>query len=153
MMPLWRPARSAVDPSVDGDELQRDNCGLGILGCPISVPATAGQDLEVLVMTNHTDPYPERVLALEAEGMTTSDAQAVADAELMGAKSMRRKARRSTVAAPKKRGPRECSCGCGEMTKGGAYRPGHDARHHAALKAAGKKPKLIGAKRGPRAVG
>jgi len=28
----------------------------------------------------------------------------------------------------------ECQCGCGEHTKGGRYRPGHDARHHAALK-------------------
>jgi hypothetical protein len=28
----------------------------------------------------------------------------------------------------------ECQCGCGERTKGGKYRPGHDARHHAALK-------------------
>jgi hypothetical protein len=29
--------------------------------------------------------------------------------------------------------PRECKCGCGEMTKGGLFRPGHDARYHAAL--------------------
>lgn len=127
-------------------------------------------------MTDHTDPYPERVLALEAEGMTTSDAQAVADAELMGAKPMRRKGTRRTAphkvaegkarslvqrtkaATPKKSGPRECACGCGEMTKGGVYRPGHDARHHAALKAAGKKPTLITSpakreKTRPRAVG
>lgn len=107
-------------------------------------------------MTDHTDPYPERVIALEAEGMTTSDAQAVADAELMGAKLMRRKgghrtsaekvaegevrrnAQRTKVATPKQHGPHECACGCGEMTKGGTYRPGHDARHHAALKAAGQ---------------
>ena len=43
--------------------------------------------LEALTTTDH-NPYPERVLALEAEGITTSDAQAVADAELMGAKPM-----------------------------------------------------------------
>ncbi|WP_018178759.1 hypothetical protein [Jongsikchunia kroppenstedtii] len=28
-----------------------------------------------------------------------------------------------------KRTPQECRCGCGEMTGGGNYRPGHDARH------------------------
>lgn len=32
----------------------------------------------------------------------------------------------------------ECLCGCGERTKGGRFRPGHDARYHAAQKAAGK---------------
>jgi len=33
--------------------------------------------------------------------------------------------------------PKECKCGCGEMTKGGTYRPGHDAKHMSAvLKAA-----------------
>lgn len=26
--------------------------------------------------------------------------------------------------------PRQCSCGCGEMTKGGLWRPGHDSRAH-----------------------
>lgn len=26
--------------------------------------------------------------------------------------------------------PRQCTCGCGLMTKGGRYVPGHDARHH-----------------------
>ena len=32
--------------------------------------------------------------------------------------------------APKKvKTPIECRCGCGEMTGGGNYRPGHDARH------------------------
>lgn len=31
----------------------------------------------------------------------------------------------------------ECLCGCGERTKGGRFRPGHDARYHAAQKKAG----------------
>lgn len=26
--------------------------------------------------------------------------------------------------------PKECECGCGEWTKGGRFRPGHDARMH-----------------------
>jgi hypothetical protein len=29
---------------------------------------------------------------------------------------------------------RVCQCGCGEVTKGGRFRPGHDARYHAARK-------------------
>ena len=33
-----------------------------------------------------------------------------------------------------------CKCGCGEHTKGGQFRPGHDARYHAAQRAAGKTP-------------
>ena len=32
---------------------------------------------------------------------------------------------------PKKsKTPQHCTCGCGMMTKGGRYVPGHDARHH-----------------------
>lgn len=29
---------------------------------------------------------------------------------------------------PRKKHPRLCSCGCGEMTQGGAFCPGHDAK-------------------------
>lgn len=32
--------------------------------------------------------------------------------------------------------PLECTCGCGGMTKGGRFLPGHDARYHAAQKRA-----------------
>ncbi len=32
------------------------------------------------------------------------------------------------------REPKACLCGCGGMTKGGTFLPGHDARYHAALK-------------------
>lgn len=32
--------------------------------------------------------------------------------------------------------PKECLCGCGGMTKGGRFLPGHDARYHAAQKKA-----------------
>lgn len=30
-----------------------------------------------------------------------------------------------------------CRCGCNEHTKGGVYRPGHDARHHSELRKMG----------------
>ena len=33
----------------------------------------------------------------------------------------------------KKRGPRECACGCGGMTKGGRFLPGHDAKRKGSL--------------------
>lgn len=36
------------------------------------------------------------------------------------------------------RDPKECECGCGEMTKGGRFKPGHDARMHAKAKKEGK---------------
>jgi hypothetical protein len=28
----------------------------------------------------------------------------------------------------------DCQCGCGERTRGGKFKPGHDARYHARLK-------------------
>lgn len=36
----------------------------------------------------------------------------------------------ATVSARPVRDPKQCECGCGEMTKGGRFRPGHDARMH-----------------------
>lgn len=44
------------------------------------------------------------------------------------------------IAATPKDGktPRKCACGCGEMTKGGLWRPGHDAKYQSILK--GPKP-------------
>lgn len=41
-------------------------------------------------------------------------------------------------AAPRTRkgkDPKECKCGCGGMTKGGIFLPGHDARYHSRLAA------------------
>lgn len=32
-----------------------------------------------------------------------------------------------------KKQPKPCKCGCGEWTKGGTFRPGHDARYYAQL--------------------
>lgn len=33
--------------------------------------------------------------------------------------------------ARKAKAPKECACGCGELTKGGRFVPGHDARLYA----------------------
>lgn len=51
------------------------------------------------------------------------------------AASRAERARRAAVEPPKRHGgsstaqKRPCTCGCGETTGGGLYRPGHDARH------------------------
>ncbi len=37
------------------------------------------------------------------------------------------------------RAPQECLCGCGGMTKGGKFLPGHDSKYHAAQKMAKKR--------------
>ena len=55
--------------------------------------------------------------------------------------AVREQLKESKVATkePKPKAPRKakepiaCKCGCGEMTKGGRFRPGHDARYHSAL--------------------
>jgi hypothetical protein len=40
-----------------------------------------------------------------------------------------------------KKAPKQCLCGCREMTRGGMFKPGHDARFFAAQKKAGKATK------------
>jgi hypothetical protein len=40
-----------------------------------------------------------------------------------------------------------CACGCGNTTKGGKYRPGHDAKHHSALKKAAAEAAAAGTKK------
>jgi len=34
---------------------------------------------------------------------------------------------------PRKKKPKECACGCGEMTAGGDFRPGHDSKTLSAI--------------------
>ena len=34
---------------------------------------------------------------------------------------------------PRKRTPKSCACGCGTETRGGDFRPGHDARTLSAI--------------------
>lgn len=44
--------------------------------------------------------------------------------------------RPKAIAAPKAPKGQPCECGCGEQTKGGRFRPGHDAKLHSAQKLA-----------------
>lgn len=58
---------------------------------------------------------------------TDPDSDAVAEAAVNGGTA--------AVKVRKGKAPIECLCGCGGMTQGGKFLPGHDARLHAAEKA------------------
>jgi hypothetical protein len=45
-----------------------------------------------------------------------------------------------------------CKCGCGERTKGGIFRPGHDARYHSAQKKAAAETAAKAEKKAARAA-
>lgn len=74
---------------------------------------------------------PEQVAVREALEAKATARQAAWEA--------RTKAKAKAPAAPRAgrtaaiKEPKECLCGCGEFTKGGIFRPGHDARYHARL--------------------
>lgn len=85
------------------------------------------------VKTGHYDPNAPRV---KSEWQIEKEAKAAA---VMAARQEAKMAKQETSKAePKPRAvrkakePKECKCGCGEMTKGGIFKPGHDARYHAA---------------------
>lgn len=70
----------------------------------------------------------------------TVSAEAIARAEeqvrvlsdrLVAAKALLRELRGATAKA--KSSPRECECGCGGLTSGGMFQPGHDAKMRSAL--------------------
>lgn len=65
-----------------------------------------------------TNPAFARLVAFRVEDPTSEEAHP----------------KRVSTSAREVKPSRACECGCGEMTKGGRYRPGHDARHHAKLK-------------------
>lgn len=60
-------------------------------------------------------------------GLTEKQEKALAEGKAEKADKPKRAARAKD--------PRDCECGCGEQTKGGRFRPGHDARLHAREKA------------------
>lgn len=76
---------------------------------------------------------------------TTKTPEQIARAEHSAEIAAKRKEIEMTKASPtqkaapkprKAKEPRECTCGCGGMTKGGRFLPGHDAKYHSALKKA-----------------
>ena len=78
------------------------------------------KQLKAMKVASKADPESDKV----AEAAVNKKAAAKAPAKPKAAK-----------APAKPKAPKECLCGCGEMTKGGTFRPGHDAKYHAALKA------------------
>lgn len=90
------------------------------------------------VPTHKTAPKP-------ATGADLAAAVAIAGEREKQAKAESAKAARddrgAKAAAPRRRrarDPKECKCGCGGMTKGGTFLPGHDAKYHAAQRAKGE---------------
>lgn len=65
------------------------------------------------------------------EQMTAEIARLTAENTRMAAETSK------STAGPARR-ERDCACGCGEQTRGGVYKPGHDAKHHSALRHAGQ---------------
>lgn len=116
--------------------------------------ATQADAVTSLLRSSGVEPIPGNMIEIEIMPSTESDAlvdalqsamqdSTTADVEIEYG-DYKRKAR--TGRAPKasangsgekaprsggkKKGtPKECACGCGEMTGGGNFRPGHDARH------------------------
>ena len=84
----------------------------------------------------------EAVAAFEDEGLTTSDAQAAADAQGAGKRGPRQRLVKRAEKAVTDRGP--CVCGCGGFPKGknARFLPGHDARWHSAQKRGGSEVRL-----------
>lgn len=77
--------------------------------------------------------------ALDEHGQCV-DRRDCANAILVASATARKERADRAAAAPATRhgghssaGKRPCTCGCGEMTGGGLYRPGHDARHVSSL--------------------
>lgn len=115
----------------------------GVAWCPNSIHGGNGRFWrEQEVKEGWYDPTrpPEPTEAL-AEIKAKRDAEIaahMADRERYNKERQEKERRRMTEAkTPKPKAgkePRACLCGCGEMTKGGRFIPGHDARFHARIK-------------------
>jgi hypothetical protein len=83
-------------------------------------------------------PNADRLLAAarEEEVMRVEQTTRAHREAMAQSKAARPRAKAEKAKAEPGTGP-ECLCGCGERTKGGRFRPGHDARYHAAQKKAG----------------
>jgi len=80
------------------------------------------------VMAEHpsgTGLTEKQIKAMQTAAKTDDASDAAAEAAVNKPKAVR-----------KAKEPKQCTCGCGGMTKGGSFLPGHDARYHAAQRAA-----------------
>lgn len=104
------------------------------------------ETLTSMLRAANQEPNPGQMIEIELQGGTESDV--VLDAIVSNIPpeiepeygNYNRKAQTSRKTATtgkangatrksKKGTPKECACGCGDMTGGGTFRPGHDARH------------------------
>lgn len=100
-----------------------------------------------LLRSSNSSPAPGELIEIELMASTETEAQVEAiqnafpsDIEVehgtysrktqTSRKAPASKAGSAAKSGGKKKGTaKECACGCGEMTGGGTFRPGHDARH------------------------
>lgn len=99
--------------------LLRESNGSPAPGARISIELLPGTETDNIldVITNNMNGERIDTMYMRKSKTTRSSAKTKAGG---GEKATRSK---------KSATPRECACGCGEMTGGGTFRPGHDARH------------------------
>ena len=86
-------------------------------------------DADVGVPVQRDAPRPATMADLAEAGARA----AAREKEAAAAEAKIRRDNDQTTRPRRQRGtPRDCKCGCGEQTKGGTFRPGHDARFYAA---------------------
>jgi hypothetical protein len=77
------------------------------------------------------------IVAIEQEVTMARQRRTTTPQEAAHKRTLKKRAQTARKQAAAKKFPL-CACGCKERTRGGKYRPGHDARHHAQLRKAGK---------------
>lgn len=138
------PTFGLLCPEGHGVMIDRDDWArAGVAWCSHSEHGGNGRFYRLTeVRTGSFNPHAPRV---KSEWQIEQEAKAAA---LMAAREERKMAEKTPKPKPepkaraprKAREPQSCKCGCGEMTKGGMFKPGHDARYHSAVaKAEGAK--------------
>ena len=121
----WKTAIESMRESDQGAEaetvmtLLRESNGSPAPGARISIELMPGTETDAIldVITNNMPGERIDSRYMRKSKTTRGGAKTKAGG---GEKATRSK---------KSASPRECACGCGEMTGGGTFRPGHDARH------------------------
>ncbi len=115
----------------------------GVIWCPSEEHGGNGRFYRLTeVQEGWFDPSGPRVksewqLEQDARAAKLAEERIMAKEQAKAAPKAAPRAKRVTKAA-EGRQPKECLCGCGGMTKGGRFLPGHDAKYHSALAKASK---------------
>lgn len=89
----------------------------------------------VQVTTGEGSGLTESQIRKMAAAQASAESDAAAEATVNGKRKPKAEKAAAPRAAAKSKDPRACECGCGENTKGGRFRPGHDAKLHSRQKA------------------